>query len=65
MDEQRHLRALGKGLKKETLFCLRSRVHLGDGALGSRIEDLCPGSPDFGANWACLSLSQNMGLGAA
>ena len=51
VDEQRHLRALGKGLEKETLFCLCSRDHLGDGAFGSRMEDLCPGSPTWGG-WA-------------
>ena len=41
--DQKHLWISGKGPEKETLFCLRSRIHLGDGALGSRMENLCPG----------------------
>ena len=41
--DQRYLWISEKVPKKETLFCLRSRIHLGDGALGSWMEDLCPG----------------------
>lgn len=54
--EQRHLWTSGKGPEKETLFCLCSRVHLGDGALRSdgRPVSRVPDSRRLGPAFPCL-----------